>query len=135
MFVTPSGESQAEVDITTRRAFLGAIGAGSALVPMSIAQSQTSAGRGTSQLFWTADTTSGRVQRNSVRRSDRGPEPLYAPSKAGRMDRRARMLRNRTGLPADTGRPSERLFHVDPVGSTYRRNGRGLPLVERMDPR
>jgi para-nitrobenzyl esterase len=63
MFVTPKGESKVEVVITTRRSFLSAVGAGAAFVTEPAAQPQAAATPGTNQqLFWTAETTYGRVQ-------------------------------------------------------------------------
>jgi para-nitrobenzyl esterase len=47
--------------MTSRRSFLGALGAGCALANKSFGQPQAAAA-GASQLFWTVETTSGKVQ-------------------------------------------------------------------------
>ena len=96
--------------MTNRRSFLASLGAGCALAGKSFAQPQRD------QLFWTVETTSGKVQgiSNTGIREFKGipygaptggKNHYMPPAKARRLDRRPRMLRPWSDLSANAGQP------------------------------
>ena len=126
--------------MTNRRSFLTALGAGCALAGKSFAQRQSE------DLFWTVETTSGKVQgiANTGIKEFKGI-PYGAPTGGKNRYMPPRKPASWTGvrecfgygadLPADIGEPVERLRHADPVGPARRRHGRGLSIAQCMDSR